>query len=165
MAKYGVATISPSTTGGGVRTCAADLSRAGHQSVFDAAMAPAQESGLRENCTSRLSERAEAERTLDLSRLYSDEAGVMPVERRERVIAIDQVNCGRVTGRRKSLMINGRRQSSCDGTSRMNREVHVRFCERLGVQFPGPTRHSRHSRHPGVSGSPQEPTFGQCTRL
>jgi hypothetical protein len=21
----------------------------------------------------------------------------------------------------------------------MNREVHVRFCERLGVQFPGPT--------------------------
>jgi len=73
----------------------------------------------------------------------SDEAGVMPVERRERVIAIDQVNCGRVTGRRKSLMINGRRQSSCDGTSRMNREVHVRFCERLGVQFPGPTRQTR----------------------
>ena len=22
----------------------------------------------------------------------------------------------------------------------MNREVHVRFCERLGVKFPGPTR-------------------------
>jgi len=103
-------------------------------------MAPTQESGLRENCTSRLSERAEAGRKLHLPRLYSDEAGVMPVERRERVIAIDQVNCGRVTGRRKSLMINGRRQSSCDGTSRMNREVHVRFCERLGVQFPGPTR-------------------------
>ena len=37
-------------------------------------MAPAQESGLRENCTSRLSERAEAGRTLDLSRLYSWEA-------------------------------------------------------------------------------------------
>ena len=100
-------------------------------------MAPTQESGLRENCTSRLSERAEAGRKLHLPRLYSDEAGVMPVERRERVIAIDQVNCGRVTGRRKSLMINGRRQSSCDGTSRMNREVHVRFCEGLGVQFPG----------------------------
>jgi hypothetical protein len=48
-----------------------------------------------------------------------------------------------VTGRRKSLMTNGRRQSSCDGTSRMNREVHVRFCERLGVQFPGPTRQLR----------------------
>jgi hypothetical protein len=24
----------------------------------------------------------------------------------------------------------------------MNREVHVRICERLGVKFPGPTRHS-----------------------
>ena len=38
---------------------------------------------------------------------------------------------------------NGRRQSSVDGTSRMNREVHVRICERLGVKCPGPTRHSR----------------------
>src|SRR5215831_11915948 len=70
MAKNDVATISTTTAGAGVRTCAADLSRARHQSVFDAAMAPAQESGLRENCTSRLSERAEAGRTLDLSRLY-----------------------------------------------------------------------------------------------
>src|SRR5207247_6178607 len=25
----------------------------------------------------------------------------------------------------------------------MNREVHVRFCEGLGVQFPGPTRNWR----------------------
>ena len=40
-------------------------------------------------------------------------------------------------------MFNGRRQPSCGGTSRMTRECHVRFCERLGVQFPGPTRHSR----------------------
>jgi hypothetical protein len=38
-------------------------------------------------------------------------------------------------------MCNGRRQLSCDGTSRMNREVQVRFCEGLGVKFPGPTRH------------------------
>src|SRR5215813_9172164 len=75
MAKHGVATISTSTVGAGVRTCAADLPCARHQCVFDAAMAPAQESGLRENCTSRLSERAEAGRTLDLSRLYSCEAG------------------------------------------------------------------------------------------
>jgi hypothetical protein len=27
-------------------------------------------------------------------------------------------------------------------TIRMNREVHVRICERLGAQFPGPTRPS-----------------------
>jgi hypothetical protein len=25
--------------------------------------------------------------------------------------------------------------------------------------------HSRRSRHPGVSGSPQKQTFGQCLRL
>ena len=29
------------------------------------------------------------------------------------------------------------------GTSRINREVYVRFCERLGVRHPGPTRHLR----------------------
>src|SRR5215831_4618456 len=43
---------------------------------------------------------------------------------------------------------SGRRQPSYDGTSRMNREVHVRFCERLGVKFPGPTRQGCHHRHP-----------------
>jgi hypothetical protein len=37
-------------------------------------------------------------------------------------------------------MFNGRRQPSCGGTSRMTRECQVRFCERLGVKFPGPTR-------------------------
>jgi hypothetical protein len=37
-------------------------------------------------------------------------------------------------------MFNGRRQPSCDGTSRMTRECQVRICERLGVKFPGPTR-------------------------
>jgi hypothetical protein len=39
-------------------------------------------------------------------------------------------------------MFNGRRQPSCDGTSRMTRECQVRICERLGVKFPGPTRQS-----------------------
>jgi hypothetical protein len=39
-------------------------------------------------------------------------------------------------------MFNGRRQPSCDGTSRISREAYVRFCERLGVKFPGPTRRS-----------------------
>jgi hypothetical protein len=28
----------------------------------------------------------------------------------------------------------------------MNREVHVRICEGLGVKFPGPTRHLAHGR-------------------
>ena len=40
-------------------------------------------------------------------------------------------------------MFNGRRQPSNDGTSRMTRECQVRFCERLGVKFPGPTRQIR----------------------
>ena len=39
-------------------------------------------------------------------------------------------------------MINGRRQPSRGGTSRMMREYQVRICERLGVKFPGPTRQS-----------------------
>jgi hypothetical protein len=37
-------------------------------------------------------------------------------------------------------MFNGRRQPSRGGKSRMMREYQVRFCERLGVKFPGPTR-------------------------
>jgi hypothetical protein len=41
-------------------------------------------------------------------------------------------------------MFSGRRQPSCEGTSRMTRECHVRICERLGVKFPAPTRQSRH---------------------
>jgi hypothetical protein len=40
-------------------------------------------------------------------------------------------------------MSNGRRQPSRGGTSRMTRECQVRFCERLGVKFPGPTRQVR----------------------
>ena len=55
-------------------TLEASIGTGGPQSVFDAAMAPTQESGLRENCTSRLSERAEAGRKLHLPRLYSWEA-------------------------------------------------------------------------------------------
>src|ERR1700745_1430680 len=51
-------------------TLEASIGTGGPQSVFDAAMAPTQESGLRENCTSRLSERAGGGRTLQLSRLY-----------------------------------------------------------------------------------------------
>ena len=38
------------------------------------------------------------------------------------------------------MVFDGRRQPSEGDTSRMNREVHVRFCEGLGVRFPGATR-------------------------
>ncbi len=73
----------------------------------------------------------------------SDEAGVMPVERREQAIAIWIGS----TGNGRNPIINGRRQPSCGGTSRMMREYQVRFCEGLGVKFPGPTRQPRHCRH------------------
>src|SRR5215471_3320031 len=63
----------------------------------------------------------------------------MPVERREQVIAIGIGS----TGNGRNPTFNGRRQPSCGDTSRMNREVHVRFCEGLGVKFPGPTRPER----------------------
>jgi hypothetical protein len=47
-------------------------------------------------------------------------------------------------------MFNGRRQPSNDGTSRMTREYQVRFCERLGVKFPGPTRQNEKSASSGL---------------
>src|SRR3984893_14878339 len=61
------------------------------------------------------------------------------LERRERAIAIWHGS----TGNGRNPMFNGRRQPSRGGTSRMTRECQVRFCEGLGVKFPGPTRHSR----------------------
>jgi len=45
-----------------------------------------------------------------------------------------------------SPSFNGRRQPSRGGTSRINREVYVRFCERLGVKIPGPDRQNRERR-------------------
>jgi len=33
-------------------------------------------------------------------------------------------------------------------TSRISREAYVRFCERLGVKFPGATRRSAGDRRP-----------------
>ena len=72
----------------------------------------------------------------------SNEAGVMLVERRERAIAIWLGS----TGNGRNPMFNGRRQPSRGGTSRMTRECQVRFCEGLGVKFPGLTRQTRSSR-------------------
>jgi hypothetical protein len=62
-------------------------------------------------------------------------------------------------------MYNGRRQPSRDGTSRMTRECHVRFCEGLGVKFPGPTRQSRRGRpRVPVDLLPQCPESGRQVR-
>jgi Group II intron, maturase-specific domain len=40
----------------------------------------------------------------------------------------------------QSACLAARQQPFRGGTSRMNREIHVRLCERLGAKFPGPTR-------------------------
>src|SRR2546421_1786514 len=78
----------------------------------------------------------------------------MPVERRERVIAIWLGS----TGNGRNPMFNGRRQPSRGGTSRMMREYQVRICERLGVKFPGPTRQSLHiERVPTIARRPLHP--------
>src|SRR4029079_16584261 len=69
----------------------------------------------------------------------SDEGPVMGLERRRWGIAAAVANW--FAGR--SPLFSGRRQPSCDGTSRMMREYPVRICEGLGVKFPGPTRQAR----------------------
>ena len=59
------------------------------------------------------------------------------MERREQAIAIEFGSTGSF---REEPIFNGRRQPSRGGTSRMMREYQVRFCEGLGVKFPGSTR-------------------------
>jgi hypothetical protein len=66
------------------------------------------------------------------------------------------------TGNGRNLIINGRRQPSLGGTSRMMREYHVRICEGLGVKFPGSTRQIRscqayRRRCRCMAGAPQKP--------
>ena len=63
-------------------------------------------------------------------------------------------------------MFNGRRQPSRGGTSRMTRECQVRFCEGLGVKFPGPTRQSRRfGRPPFTSGPPRTTDLARSARI
>ena len=66
----------------------------------------------------------------------SKEAGVMPWSEggRSPTLGASQLTTG------GAPILNGRRQPSRGGTSRMTRECQVRICERLGVKFPGPTR-------------------------
>src|SRR5262245_21056054 len=62
----------------------------------------------------------------------------MPVERRGQAIRvmINLVNWQQ----EEPTGCGGGRQLSMDGTSRVTGDSHARFCERLGVRFPGPTR-------------------------
>ena len=68
----------------------------------------------------------------------SDEAAVMAVERRGRVVrSHSAVNTEQSEEEPLEEM---RLVSQLNNKSRMNREVQVRFCEGLGVRFPGSTR-------------------------
>src|SRR5215469_1272183 len=50
------------------------------------------------------------------------------------------------------------------GTSRMNREVHVRICERLGVKIPGATRQRLPFPHISSSDMAHFPAVRDCFR-
>ena len=62
----------------------------------------------------------------------------MPVEQREQVT---HVGVG-FNGKPAELLVlmegSGKQQPSLGGTGRMSREAHVRICEGLGCNFPGP---------------------------
>src|SRR4051812_13363845 len=73
MAEYGVAALSHVPSGERVRTGSADPSGAWDQDHPPSTATTTQESGLRENRTSRLSERTEEGRKPDLLRLYIGE--------------------------------------------------------------------------------------------
>src|SRR3954453_5073600 len=70
MAEHGVAALSHPPSGERVRTGPADPSGAWDQDHPPSTATTTQESGLRENRTSRLSERTEEGRKPDLLRLY-----------------------------------------------------------------------------------------------
>src|SRR6266849_5638887 len=62
----------------------------------------------------------------------------MPVERRGQAIRV-MVNLANWQ-QEEPTGCGGGRQLSMDGTSRVTGDCHARFCERLGVKLPGPTR-------------------------
>ena len=62
----------------------------------------------------------------------------MPVERRGQAIRV-MVNLANWQ-QEEPTGYGGGRQLSMDGTSRVTGDSHARFCERLGVKFPGATR-------------------------
>jgi hypothetical protein len=61
----------------------------------------------------------------------------MPVEQREQVTHVGM----ELTETGGTPCLDGRRQPSLGGTSRMSREAHVRICGGLEVKFLRPTRH------------------------
>src|SRR3954447_10397463 len=102
MAEHGVAALSHVPSGERVRTGSADPSGAWDQDHPPSTATTTQESGLRENRTSRLSERTEEGRKPDLLRLYIPKVGerspLEPVETvRDRLIGALSRVCSSVS--------------------------------------------------------------------
>src|ERR1700730_2900641 len=83
----------------------------------------------------------------------------MSVERRGRV-----THGGWANGKPEEPNCTGRRKPSEIGTSRISREAYVRFCERLGVRFPGPTRQGRGGALLGKEACVQDAAVGIVQR-
>ena len=97
------------------------------------------ESRVRENCMHGLSGgRWPAPGGLDAPPPTRDRGGgVISAEGREQVT---RIRINRVNGQPEELEgLDGRRQPSGGGTSRVSREAQARICEGLGVKSPGPT--------------------------
>ena len=90
--------------------------------------------------SNREGESTEAERRGGAAR-SGVEGPVMGLERRGWVIAAD---LGQLV-RREEPFVQWKAAAFTRWQSRMMREYPVRICERLGVKFPGPTRHWRRS--------------------
>ena len=91
----------------------------------------------------------------------------MPVERRGQVTHVGMESTG---NRRNFWSWRKAAAFSWGGTSRMNREVHVRICGRLGAKFPGPTRRRRgdpspYADHTGYSFFGLLQRVGQCSQV
>ena len=87
----------------------------------------------------------------------------MPVERRGQVICV-MVNLANWQ-QEEPTGCGGGRQFSMDDTSRVNREVYARFCERLGVKFPGPTRRALDNRYPYRDRQPVRRLFSSLRQI
>jgi hypothetical protein len=79
------------------------------------------------------------------------------VERRERVTESGSIWVN--WQQEEPADLGGRRQPSTGGTSRVTGDGQARICERLGVKFPGPTRHVETAAWWGFQGTPQVNQF------
>ena len=75
----------------------------------------------------------------------------MSVERSGQAIGVEALKGQLATGGARGF--DEGRQLFIGGTSRMNREVQVRICERLGVKFPGPTRRAPRAKESATDDS------------